>query len=213
MLPAAGQQWALGFYTLALFVNFPHYMATIYRGYRTSEEVSRYRFVTVYVTAALATTLVAAHSSYRLVPWLVTLYLTWSPWHYTGQNFGLLMMFLGRNRIKVHRLERNAIWAAFVASYATTFLTFHSAASNDPFFISLGIPVSWTVLRVPVTLLYLPLGGFILGRMIRRAGWRIMAAPVTLYATQFLWFVLPTVVELFRGSRVSQAAYTVATVA
>ena len=61
MLPAAGQQWALGFYTLALFVNFPHYMATIYRGYRTSEEVSRYRFVTVYVTAALVTALVAAH--------------------------------------------------------------------------------------------------------------------------------------------------------
>jgi len=213
MLPAAGQQWALGFYTLALFVNFPHYMATIYRGYRTSEEVRRYRFVTVYVTAALVIALVAAHSSYRFVPWLVTLYLTWSPWHYTGQNFGLLMMFLGRNRIKVHRVERNGIWAAFVASYATTFLTFHSAASNDPFFISLGIPVSWSLLRVPFTLLYLLLGGFILGRMIRRAGWRIMAAPVTLYATQFLWFLLPTAVELFRGSRVSQAAYTVSAIA
>src|SRR5262249_60219491 len=107
----------------------------------------------------------------------------------------------------------NCIWAAFVASYATTILTFHSAASNDPFFISLGLPVSWTLLRGPLTLLYLVLGGFILGRMIQRAGWRIMAAPVTLYITQFLWFLLATAVELFRGARVSQAAYAVTGVA
>jgi len=32
-------------------VNAPHYMATIYRAYRTREDLSRYRVVTVYFVA------------------------------------------------------------------------------------------------------------------------------------------------------------------
>ena len=49
--PTSGQTLALGFYTLAVFVNAPHYMATIYRAYRTREDLSRYRVVTVYFVA------------------------------------------------------------------------------------------------------------------------------------------------------------------
>src|SRR5437763_16731406 len=76
-----GQSRVLGFYTLALFVNYPHYMATIYRAYRTREDFARYRAVTLYCTLFLIAVLIAAHGFYGLVPWLITIYLTWSPWH------------------------------------------------------------------------------------------------------------------------------------
>src|SRR5581483_4133016 len=114
--PSGGQTLALGLYSVGLFVNAPHYMATIYRAYRTRDDLSRYRVVTVYMTTLLLIALIAAHVSYRLVPWLVTIYITWSPWHYMGQNFGLMMMFIHRNSIDVDRKERNALWAVFVAS-------------------------------------------------------------------------------------------------
>ena len=31
---------------------------------------------------------------------LFTLYLTWSPWHYTGQNYGIAVMFLRRRGVE-----------------------------------------------------------------------------------------------------------------
>src|SRR5438094_634912 len=129
--PTSGQTLALGFYTLAVFVNAPHYMATIYRADRNSEDLSRYRVVTVYFTTLLVIALITAHVFYRLIPWLFTVYITWSPWHYMGQNFGLMMMFIHRNGINVERKERNGMWAAFVASYIMTFLTFHTSAPDS----------------------------------------------------------------------------------
>ena len=41
---------------------------------------------------------------------LVTLYLTWSPWHYTGQNYGLAVMFLRRSGVEVD--ARTKRWMA-----------------------------------------------------------------------------------------------------
>src|SRR5262249_57818031 len=38
------------FYGLALLFNYPHYMATIYRAYRTREDLSRYRIFTIHLT-------------------------------------------------------------------------------------------------------------------------------------------------------------------
>src|SRR4029077_14029507 len=125
-----GQNRTLGFYTLALVVNYPHYMATIYRAYRTREDFDRYRVVTLYCTLLLVAGLIAPHQFYGLVPWLVTIYLTWSPFHYMGQNSGLMMMFVHRNELKVNRRDRNALWIAFVASYVLIFLRVHTNPST-----------------------------------------------------------------------------------
>ena len=206
--PTSGQTLVLGFYTLAVFVNAPHYMATIYRAYRTREDLSRYRVVTVYFTTLLVIALITAHVFYRLIPWLFTVYITWSPWHYMGQNFGIMMMFIHRNGIKVERKERNGMWAAFVASYIMTFLTFHTAAPDSPFVLSLGLPARMAGLRVPLMAFYLVVGIVILGRMARRVGWKPMIAPVTLYVTEFLWFVMPAALELSAGIRIPQTAYS-----
>jgi len=202
-----------GFYALALFLNYPHYMATIYRVYRTQAGFVRYKAVTVYFTAFLVVALIAAHLSYRIVPWLFTLYITWSPWHYMGQNFGLALMFIRRNGIKIERKDRNALWTAFVASYLMIFLTFHTNSSNDPFILSLGLPSLLDVFRIPLLGVFAITGMIALIRLIRQAGWKPMLAPLTLYVTEFLWFVLPTVLELSTGVRAPQASYSAGSLA
>jgi hypothetical protein len=88
--------WSAVFYGLALFFNYPHYMATIYRAYRTAEDRQKYRIFTEHITTLILLTLLVSHFWYRALPWIFTLYLTWSPWHYSGQNYGLFMMFARR---------------------------------------------------------------------------------------------------------------------
>jgi hypothetical protein len=200
--------WSVVFYTLALAFNYPHYMATVYRAYHTKEDFVRYRVFTVHITALLLFTLIAAHWATRLIPWLFTIYITWSPWHYMGQNFGLTMMFIQRNGIRIDKKDRNALWAAFVASYMMLFLAFHTNPSSDPYAISIGLPSLLDVFRVPALAIFLILGIWPLSKLVRQAGWRPMAGPIVLYITEFLWFVLPTVLELTMGVQLPQTRYS-----
>ena len=51
-----------------------------------------------------------------------TLYVSWSPWHYSGQNFGVAAMFLRRRGIALEGAGRRWLHASFVLSYALTLL-------------------------------------------------------------------------------------------
>src|SRR5689334_17104565 len=68
------------FYGLALFFNYPHYMATLYRAYHTSEDFHKYRIFTVHISALIAVTVILSHFWYQVLPLIFTIYLTWSPW-------------------------------------------------------------------------------------------------------------------------------------
>ena len=64
----------------------------------------------------------------------------WSPWHYTGQNFGVLMMFLRRAGVDVSAEERRRLHLAFLASFIMLLAAFNTGASADPLVLSLGLP-------------------------------------------------------------------------
>ena len=203
------QTWALAFYALALVFNYPHFMATIYRAYGSRQEFSKYRVFTVHFTVFLLVTGVLVHLSPTLAPWLFTVYITWSPWHYTGQNYGLLMMFARRNGAAPTAGERRALYGSFVASYVMLFLSFHSGLSLDRFVISLGIPNAlafWGQLVAAAMFVVLGVGA--LWRFTRRIGLAAMSAPLTLFVTQVLWFVLPTALERGYGLDIPQARYS-----
>ena len=51
-------------------------------------------------------------------------------------------------------------------------------------------------------------GVFAFQRLIRERGARAIAAPLTLYSTQFLWFVLPTLLELNAAYKIPQTRYS-----
>src|SRR5215467_7691861 len=146
VLASSARAWSVLFYGLAIFFNYPHYMATIYRAYHRAEDFEKYRIFTVHTTALVVLTLVVLHFWVWLLPWIFTLYLTWSPWHYSGQNYGLFMMFARRAGANPDKRTRGALYGAFIVSYLVLFLSFHTGASSDPVFRSLGIPVvpsSW----------------------------------------------------------------------
>src|ERR1700682_4718493 len=140
-LASNARAWSVAFYVLALFFNYPHYMATIYRAYHRAEDFQKYRIFTVHTTALIVLTLLLSHFWLRLLPWIFTIYLTWSPWHYSGQNYGLFMMFARRAGASPGKAERRALYGAFVVSYLILFLGFHNGPSSDPLFLSLGIPL------------------------------------------------------------------------
>ena len=204
------QQWSVAFYFLALLFNYPHFMATVYRAYHTREQFEKYRIFTVHMALLLAAAGVLAHKLPALLPWLFTLYICWSPWHYTGQNFGLLMMFARRGGMAPEKSERRALYAAFLASYVLLMISFHTGPSNDDMVLSLNIPARWALWpKAASAALFLALGGWALLRFQRRASsWAALAAPGALFASQFLWFVLPVGLEITRGLQVPQTRYS-----
>ncbi len=201
--------WVVAFYLLALAFNYPHFMATVYRAYHTRADFEKYKIFTLHITLLLILTGVLLHASYRLFPWVFTLYILWSPWHYTGQNYGLLMMFARRSGSEVTPGERRSIRAAFVASYLMLLASFETGGSTDPLILSLGLAAKYTLpARVVLAGAFAVFLFFGFRRLIQRNGARALAAPLTLALTQFIWFVVPTILELHAQYQVPQTRYS-----
>ncbi|HTW25466.1 MAG TPA: hypothetical protein VMD78_17820, partial [Candidatus Baltobacteraceae bacterium] len=195
--PSHAHSWAVGFYFLAIVFNYPHFMATVYRAYRTREQFEKYKFFTLHLTLLLVITGVLLHTSYRLVPWIFTLYIYWSPWHYAGQNYGLMKMFVHRSGASLTQGESRWLRAAFVASYVMLLASFETGGSSDPLILSLGLPPNFTIpLRIALGGAFAFCAWMSLNDLVLRHGFRRMIAPLTLLLTQFFWFVLPTLLEL-----------------
>ena len=202
-------QWSFAFYLLALLFNYPHFMATAYRTYRSYDELTRYRFYTIHVAMLLAAAGLIAHVWYPLLPWIFTLYICWSPWHYTGQNFGLAMMFARRAALSPTENERRALHLSFIASYVMLMLGFHTGPSSDPLVISMGIPSVVTLpVRVTLAVFFVGTTGWAIGSLGRRGGWRAVLPTATLVSTQFLWFLVPVIIEVLGGKEVPQTRYS-----
>ncbi len=199
----------MAFYLLAVIFNYPHFMATIYRAYHTREQFEKYKFFTLHLTLLMVVTAAMLHASYRLVPWVFTLYICWSPWHYTGQNYGLMMMFTRRAGAQITFTERRWLHAAFVASYVMLLASFMTGGSSDPLILSLGLPAKITLpLRLVLAIVFAAFTFMAFKPLIHRSGTRAMAAPLTLVLTQFLWFVLPTLLELHAAYQIPQTRYS-----
>lgn len=200
--------WTVAFYLLAIVFNYPHFMATIYRAYRTKEEFVKYRVFTLHLTVLLVLTGLLAHAWFPLVPWIFTLYICWSPWHYSRQNFGLLMMFLRRNGATVGVAERRMLHYAFLASYIMLLISFQTGPSADPLVLSLGIPPRFAH---PAELLLIGVF-FVLSTVaflrLANSGLRALAAPLTLLVSQFLWFLVPILLVLVLRIQIPQSRYS-----
>ncbi|HTZ46913.1 MAG TPA: tetratricopeptide repeat protein [Verrucomicrobiae bacterium] len=206
---ASTKGWSFAFYALALLFNYPHFMATVYRAYHSYDEFAKYRVYTVHVALLLVFAGLIAHLWYPIVPWIFTLYICWSPWHYTGQNYGLLMMFTRRAGLTPTESERQALHLAFIASYLMLLVSFHTGASPDPLIISLGLPAQFTLpVRVMLGLFFLIASAWALVSLSRRSSWKALLPSCTLVSTQFFWFLLPALIELASGKEVPQTRYS-----
>lgn len=207
--PLSTKAWSFAFYVLALAFNYPHFMATVYRAYHSYDEFTKYRVFTVHVAVLLIGAGLIAHLWYPLLPWIFTLYICWSPWHYTGQNYGLLMMFARRAGLFPTEGERQGLHLAFIASYLMLLISFHTGASSDGLILSLGLPAKFTLpARGVLALFFLAASGWALFSLARRSSWKALLPSLTLVTTQFLWFLLPALIELITSREVPQTRYS-----
>jgi len=207
--PAQLQRWVpLAAAPLVILVSgTPHYGATLLRVYEKGEDRRRYAFFTVWLTALIAAAFVAGLWSAWIGSLLLTLYLTWSPWHYSGQNYGISMMFLRRRGVEVTPRAKSFFHASFFLSFVLTFLALHgggSAVGYAPLaeggdgirFLPLGIPVELTsAALVAVGIAYLVTLVVPFASFLRRGSPADVAPTAVLVATQALWFSVPVVVR------------------
>lgn len=204
----------LAFYVISIFCNYPHYMATVYRAYRTRAEATKYKLFTLHITLLLVLTTAFVHWSPAWAPIFFTIYTTWSPWHYTGQNFGIAMMFARRSGATPTRADRNWLWVAFAASYGMILLTLHTGPSQEQYILSLNLPQG-PVNAVSVALLVVFVGAAARGMwpLVSQAGVRAMVAPLTVLSTQLLWFVVPSLLVGVLGAELKRTSYSIGVLA
>ena len=198
-----GMQASYVFPGLVLLLSGPHYGATLVRVYEQRAERQRYAIFSVYATALVLAAFIAGLYNAAIASGMATLYLTWSPWHYTGQNYGIGLMFLRRRGVDVTPTLKRWLYASFVLSYAMTFLMMHAEAGNTMGvpgtgsgsavrFVPLGFSRS---LANPALLVfgvaYLVSFAAFAQAMVRQGKWRAAGPTAALVITQALWFLLP----------------------
>ena len=99
-------------------------------------------FFTVHTTALIAADAgLLSHFWVSILPWIFTVYLTWSPWHYSGQNYGLFMMFARRAGAKPSDCRTARALRSLHRFLSDSFPRLsHRGVFGSRCFISLGIP-------------------------------------------------------------------------
>jgi hypothetical protein len=191
---------------ISVLVGAPHYGATLLRVYARSEDRRAYALFAVWITAVLAAAFVVATRSAWLGSLLLTVYLSWSPWHYTGQNYGLALMFLRRRGVAVDAATKRLLYAAFLLSFAMVFAAMHRGDGGAAYapFTSEGYRILPLGLGAPAGAAVPVLGALALAalavaawRLLRRASPRDLGPAALLILTQALWFPIPVAARHF----------------
>jgi tetratricopeptide (TPR) repeat protein len=199
-LPAGTLVW------LILIISSAHYGGTLLRVYEDPQERRTYRRYTLHATLLILAVLIASLHSPITGSLMITVYLTWSPWHYTGQNYGIAMMFLRRRGVAIGPAAKRWLYASFVLSYLSVLLNFHfegGIGQPDPLgytaslssgyrFLSLSLPGLVRSLVFPLVavgyLVSIAASGFLL---VRAAGPKAIAPASLVVLTQATWFSIP----------------------
>jgi hypothetical protein len=194
---------------LILLVSMPHYGGTLVRVYDQRRDRRSYALFSVWATLLIAALFVWGTFASVVASWLFTVYITWSPWHYTGQNYGLAVMFLRRRGVPLSTGVKRLFYASFLLAYGLTFLVFHSAISlidyntsqseNAPVaFLPLGIPPALHRVLFPLAAAaYAATLAATAALLLRRARVRDLVPAAALALTQALWFSIPFAVRYF----------------
>jgi tetratricopeptide (TPR) repeat protein len=185
-----------------LLVSTPHYGATLIRVYEDRQERKLQARFAIWATAALCVAFWLGLRSVALGSLFVTLYLTWSPWHYTAQNFGVAMVLLRRRGAAPSTLASRLLRASFVCSFALAFVSLHGqttpaympdGVTGYAYYVrTLGIPVPIRDFALGAgSIAWLGLSGSAAFLLLRGGTWKAVAPALLLMLSQTLWFVVP----------------------
>jgi tetratricopeptide (TPR) repeat protein len=186
----------------------PHYGATVLRVYERRDERRRYAVFTVWITLALLAATAASFHVPLVGSLLVTANVTWAPWHFAGQNYGVGLMFLRRQGVDVQPGKR-LLYASFLLSWVLAFLAIHVESSTAAYTVPMEVSVGrFDVLRLGIpraTAQPLFVAGFFayagvtlaaFVRLRRQASLATLAPAILLVLTQACWFSVPAWLDL-----------------
>jgi hypothetical protein len=208
---------------LILVFALPHYGATLVRAYEDPADRAKYRVFSLWATLLVAGCLVGGLHLPMFGSLILTIYLTWSPWHYTGQNYGIALMLLARRGVGVTGIAKRFFYASFVLSYVLTFLAIHAAVSRGSYapvsyggtvfeLLPIGFPhsaMSFCIVLVGTAYAVVSVVAIVL--LTRAGGFRAVVPALILMSTQALWFSLPVPIrhfELAGEASVFRSVYT-----
>jgi Tetratricopeptide repeat len=211
---------------LSLLISGSHYGATILRVYEHRHDRRKYAFFAVWTTVALCVLFVAGANNILIGSILVTLYTLWSPWHFSGQNYGVALMFLRRRGVVVEPAAKRGLYLSFVLSFVlwlfiligqryvapgvVASVNLPGASSMVYHFPEFRVPPSVLEIAVPLLalayVLSLAATGALLLRNARSA--RDLAPAAGLVVVQLLWFSLPAVLRMMGNFPLNGLAFT-----
>jgi hypothetical protein len=116
--------------TLSVFFNYPHFSATLYRLYQSPDNVRQFPITSIGLPILLVGAIAASLWQPDLIaPYFITLFLIWSPYHYSGQTIGITMLYARRGGFEVGSWQRLAL-STFV--FSTFIANFSYPRSGDP---------------------------------------------------------------------------------
>ncbi len=216
---------------LSLLLGAPHYGATLLRVFDARETNGRFVRFTVVLTVACLALFALGLRDFAIGSLIVTVYITWSPWHYSGQNYGVGLAFLRRRGVEIDPLLRRLLYGAILCSYLLTVLALHGADPSGAYapvsykgtayqLLPLNLSRAWVdplFLLCTVAFVVSSLWAALL--LLRRAAPSLLLPTALVFGTQTLWFVAPSVGRhwgLFNGIdplAPGNAAYTLMWVA
>ncbi len=108
---------------LVLAVNSAHFAASTVRLYSEREHFAKYPFVTMGLPLlTIAALTLCTLFPVDLGPHLQALYLTWSPYHYAAQTYGLAVMYCFRSGLPLSSEEKRWVWWACMLPFFRAFL-------------------------------------------------------------------------------------------
>ncbi len=201
LLGDSGRDVALVVFSALLLVcNWPHYAATWHRAHAAGIATPRQREAAKLLAAGFMVLTFFLLLNPRFLPWVFTAYLLWSPWHYSGQNFGIAQLLLRRAGAPADLWARRMLLCGFVACYLAWLVPTQALPPEHPLLLSMGLEHAAAVNATALLLLAATICFTTAAWRARRAvGWRSAAPVLTMISTQALWFCLPAV-QLLRGA-------------
>ncbi len=181
--------------SLVWIVNYPHFSATSYRLYRSRENMDQYPLTAYLVPfVLLAGAALSLQSPTGIAPYYVKFFQIWSPYHFSGQSFGIAMIYARRAGITLSGLERRILRWFIFSTYLSLIATIETGVRSYQFFgvtfPALGLPPivaevgQWLVLALGAALIVV----LVLRPLVHRGQVAWMALVPA--ATQYIWFGL-----------------------
>lgn len=188
------------FMHVGLAVNYPHYASTYQLVWRERDKSPRsFHILLASLPFVLAVTIAGAFYEQKLLAPILRVYLTWSPYHYAAQHFGIASMYCARKGKPLVEGEKTLLKAGFVGVALFMIVTLN-ASSLDPRAAGQGtvllqpILPSWTyvvALGCAAFGVAASLASYAKVRARTGAGWDSMVT--ILLVVNFVWFVVPNV--------------------